>query len=124
MRVEKDLVSIRPHGSLRQEQLQHAMELMKALQKQLGNVFLLVDLKEGERIPPAMRRAIAHLFADAAPVAVAVHGANVEQRAAHKLLMGAVSGVSGRRVNVEYFQSEAEAREWLLAERRRIEAPG
>lgn len=87
VRVEQDLVAIRPHGSLGQEQFQRAMELMKALQAQLGMVFLLIDLKEGERLPPAMRRAIAHLFTDAAPVAVAVHGANLEQRAGHKLLM-------------------------------------
>lgn len=124
VRVEQSLVSIRPRGSLSQEQLQYAMELLKTVHDQQGNVFLLVDMIEGERMPPTVRRTIAQMFSEFAPVAVAVHGANLEQRAAHELLMGAVAGVSGRRINVAYFQSEAEAREWLAAERRRIEASG
>lgn len=123
VRVEQDFVSVRLHGGMTPEQLLRAQALLRELHEQQGRVFILLDLKDAERAPPAMRRAISQMFADAAPVALGVHGGSLEQRAAHELLMGAVTGMSGRRPNVAYFPSEAEARAWLETERRRLKAP-
>ncbi|MFO0578032.1 MAG: hypothetical protein U1A78_28820 [Polyangia bacterium] len=123
VRVEEDLVSVRLHGGMTQEQIPHSRALLHELHEQPGGLFLLLDLKEAERASPSLRRAMSQIFSEVAPTAMAVYGANLEQRAAHELLMGAVAGLSGRRPNVAYFPSEAEAREWLVSERRRMKSP-
>ncbi len=123
IRIEEDLIFVRPHGSMTQEQLPQLTELLEGLHAQHGQLFLLADLKEGKNLGPAMRRAVSQVMGAIAPAAMAVFGANIEQRAMHALVMGAVTGVSGQRPNVEYFRTEAEARQWLAAERQRLLAP-
>lgn len=120
VRIEPDLVFICLHGSMKEEQIPQALELMKQVREERGQIFLLVDMREGERLTPDMRRMLAQMLAGSTPTAMSVYGASVEQRAAHALLMGAVNGVSGRRPNVAYFQTEAEARDWLTTERQRV----
>jgi hypothetical protein len=120
LRIEQDLVSVRTHGSLKEVHLPRLGGLLQQIREQHGKIFVLIDMRGGETIPPPMRRTIAQIMADSMPAATAVYGASVEQRGGHALLMGAVNGVSGHRPNVAYFQSEAEAREWLAAERQRL----
>ena len=120
VRVEQDLVSIRVHGSLELDQVTHVTSIIRQLQEEHGKVFILVDLREGEGLPPAMRRLLSHMLATFSPSAVAVYGGNAEQRGSHALLMGAVTGVSGRRQNTAYFQTESDARQWLKSEHQRL----
>lgn len=120
VRFESGLIFVRPHGSMKEEQLPQALEFMKRSRDEHGQVFLLVDMREGERLPPAMRRALAEMLTVFGPTATGVYGASVEQRAGHAMLMGAVAGMSGQRPNVAYFETEAEARQWLAGERQRI----
>lgn len=124
LRVEPDLIFVRPHGSLAAQQVGQLGSLITQLQgPRLGRLFLLVDLHESVSLSPALRRAMSQTMADFQPTAMAVYGANGEQRGTHALLMGAVTAVAGRRPNAAYFATEAEAREWLAAERQRLLGP-
>lgn len=118
--VEPNLVLVRIHGRLGSEQIPQMTGFMKQIQEQHGRLFLLVDLREGEHLPSAMRRTLAQAMIDFDPAALGVFGATVEQRGSHALLMGALTGMSGRRPNTAYFPTEAEAREWLGVERQRL----
>lgn len=119
IRIEPELVSVRPHGGMMEEDLPQVLELMRRLREQRGQVFILMDMREGEKLPPAVRRMLAQAFTEAPMTAMGVYGASVEQHAAHALLMGALNAVSGHRPNVAYFPTEAEARKWLATERQR-----
>ncbi len=121
VRMEDDLVFVRLHGRLTEQQIPQVLKLIEQVQQQLHDrFFLLVDLHETTGLPPAMRRTLAQVMGGFQPAAMAVFGANIEQRGSHALLMGAVTSVSGHRPNTAYFATEAEARVWLLAQRQRL----
>jgi hypothetical protein len=121
VRAESDLVFVRPRGSFEQEQIAALHSIVKQIKEQQHEpLFFLIDLRESAKVPPALRRMLTQMMAEFTPAAVAVYGANAEQRGTHALLMGALTGISGRRPNDAYFDTEAEARAWLLAERQRL----
>ena len=122
LRIEDDLIFVRVYGHLEEPQIPHLLQIMRQFQqhKPHDRFFLLVDLHATTGLPPAMRRTLAQFMGELQPAAMGMFGANSEQRGAHALLMGAVTGVSGQRPNTAYFHTEAEARVWLLSERQRL----
>lgn len=118
LELEEELIHVRLHGTVEPNQLPALLQLMKQIREQRGQLFVLVDLKGAESMQPATRRLLSHtLTSELLPTAMAVYGGRLEQRAAHAMLMGAVTGLSGRRPNAAYFPTEAEARSWIASER-------
>jgi hypothetical protein len=120
LHVEEDLVVVRPHGKVEPQQLTKMAEVLMQVQRRYGRLFMIVDLKEASSLSAPMRRTMAQAMTELHPSAMAVYGGSVEQRAVHALLMGAVAGVSGRRLHASYFQTEDEARTWLASERQQF----
>lgn len=85
-----------------------------------GHLFLLVDMKRAGLLPAEPRRILARFGAENTPLALAMYNVGPLVRGVNALLFAAIGLLGKTRLNVMQFSTERSAREWLLAERRRL----
>ena len=121
IRIEGDLLFARTRGALVPEAATLIVELYQQMIKERGRYFLLADMSETGEVPPALRRQVVVGTRAHPPVAAAFYGGSLATRAMNALLMSALNLLSGRRLNLASFSSEEQARQWLAAERQRLD---
>lgn len=120
VRVDGDLVTMRPHGSITPEVAQQLLQLFRLMYERFGRYFMLSDLNDGGGIPAALRRLLAEEIHTCPPAAVAFYGGDVTMRAMNALMIGAIKMVGGESRALAHFPNVEQAQQWLAAERQRL----
>ena len=120
LRVDEDIISVAPFGDLPVEQAHRVVQLASQVLSRHGHLFLLADMKRAGLVPAESRRILVRFAAEHTPLALAMYNVGPLVRGVNALLFGAIGLLGKRRLNVMQFATEEAARQWLLAERRRL----
>ena len=120
-RIEDDLLFVRYRGLLTPTHAQRIMELVRGIRARCGRVLVLTDSSHGATMPPETRKA----FMDALTPETrmdyqAVFGMGGPVRLMAILLTRAARLLRRSQIEIEFFSSEADARAYLQAMRRRM----
>ncbi|WP_437686901.1 STAS/SEC14 domain-containing protein [Sorangium sp. So ce176] len=85
-------------------------------------VLVFCDARHTGTVPPSSRKALAEGLRHVRFAAVAIFGASFSVRVISTLAMKSVQILTRQSYPVEFFDTEAEARAWLLAQRDAIRA--
>lgn len=121
VRIAGDLVFVRTRGTLVPEAATLIVEIYEQMIKEHGRYFLLADMSETGAVPPELRRKVVVGTRAYPPAAAAFYGGGIATRAMNALFTSALNLLSGRRQNLASFPGEELARQWLAAERKRLE---
>ena len=123
VRVEGDIVFSRWQGvgSLAEIQAYHA--IVERVIAERGQVYCLIDMSNTGRPTPEARQWMTEWSRRFHVNAVAGFGASFAVRVAVTLMMRAVRFFKGSEFLTEFFETEAEARAFLAAERARQNTP-
>lgn len=120
LRTDEDILFVRPVGVLSVEDTNRIVRQASDVFSRHGHLFLIADMMQAGLLPAESRRIMARFGAEKTPLALAMYNVSPLGRAVNALLFGAIGLFSKKRLNVMEFSSEESAREWLLAERRRL----
>lgn len=118
VRLEGDLLCVRFVGPYLPDEARQILTLGDQLYRQHGGCYMLADARLGHAPGPETRRVIA-MWPYLGTYVAAVHGAGTGLRALTTLMVGAQRLLRVRQpIRTELFEGEAEARAWLLEQRR------
>ncbi|HRI62976.1 MAG TPA: STAS/SEC14 domain-containing protein [Polyangium sp.] len=121
VRVEGDLVRLRVKGVISVQDMAEFMRLQAAVRREQGWVFMLYDSRENTGLDPAARKyATEHTTSESRVDAAASFGAPFSMRVLVNMLNRARVVLGKPGTPVELFNTEAEARQYLESERRRL----
>ncbi|HZF47336.1 MAG TPA: STAS/SEC14 domain-containing protein [Polyangiaceae bacterium] len=122
VRVEGDTVFSRWSGSPSMAEIQGYHAVLERVLAEAGKVYCLIDMRNSERPSPEARQWMTGWARRFQVTALAGFGANFAMRTVATLMSRAVRFFKSDMPVMEFFETEAEARVYLAAERARIAA--
>jgi hypothetical protein len=120
-RVEDDILFIRWNGEVSLEEIQEMYEVALRIRARFPVVLGLNDGRLGTGLSVEARRFAVENRTSASRIdAVATFGASFPKRVFGTMILRAATSLIGCRTRMEFFNSEAEARGWLIAQRENI----
>jgi hypothetical protein len=124
IRIDGDLVFIRVKGVVELDDMMQFLRLQMQVKRERGAVFVLYDSRENTGLAPGARKyATDKAGADARADAAASFGAPFGMRVLVNMLNRALTMLRKDGTPVQLFDTEAEARQYLDAERARLRSP-
>lgn len=124
VRIEGDLVHLRVKGVVKVGDMAEFMRLQAQVKREHGAVFMLYDSRENTGLDPAARKyATDHASIESRIDAAASFGASFSMRVVVNMLNRALEMLGREGARVQLFDTEAEARQYLESERRRLRPP-
>ncbi len=121
--VDRDLVTIRPHGVIVLDEMQQMLALYARVRGKHGSLFVLFDSRENTGLDHAARKyATDHAPPEARIDAAASFGASYTMRVFVNMMQRAALALGKQGTLTALFDTEAEAREYLQRERARLSA--
>lgn len=123
-RIDGDLVFLRVKGVVTLTDMMEFMRVQVSVKREHGAVYMLYDSRENTGLDPAARKyATDHASEESRVTAAASFGAPFSMRVLVNMLNRAHEMLRVEGTRVQLFDTEAEARTYLEAERRRLTAP-
>jgi hypothetical protein len=119
-----DIFILKLHGGVTWEEGSEINRRHREWGKTLDRVFLLIDLKELDRIDPEVRKDATSTLAEIPLRGMVGYSAPIKARVIAKLIFTALNLFSNKadRIPLHFTDTEAEARAWIDARRRDLEA--
>jgi hypothetical protein len=122
-RVEGDLIYSVWDGPSTLAEIQAANAMIERVIAEHGRAFCLHDMRKAHRPPPDARQWLTEWSARVKVAAVACFGTSFTVRTFATLLVRAIRFLKGPEGILEFFETEAQARAFINAERARAEPP-
>ena len=122
VRVEGDTVFSRWSGSPSMAEIQGYHAVLERVIAEKGRVFCLIDMANTHHPPPEARQWLTEWSRRFHIDAIAGFRASFAVRVASTLILRAIRFFKGSALIMEFFETEAEARAFLAAERARLAA--
>lgn len=124
VRIDGDLVFLRVKGVVKLTDMMEFMRVQASVKRDRGAVFMLYDSRENTGLDPAARKyATDHASEEVRVTAAASFGAPFGMRVLVNMLNRAHEMLRVEGTRVHLFDTEAEARKYLEAERQRLRSP-
>lgn len=121
VRFEGDLIFLRVKGAVKLGDMVEFMRLQAQVRREHGSVFMLYDSRENTALDPAARKyATDHTTEESRVDAAASFGAPFGMRVLVNMLNRAHEMLRKEGARVQLFETEAQARQYLQDERRRL----
>jgi hypothetical protein len=125
IRIEENLVFIRNQRIMTFADFQAILDVSARVRRAHGSLFAMYDSSRSEGVERAARKAMTeNLRPDARPDAMAIFGAAFAIRTLGNMIDRARMGLGQPTTGIRFFQTEAEAREYLARERLRLQSKG
>ncbi|WP_437809326.1 STAS/SEC14 domain-containing protein [Sorangium sp. So ce1078] len=125
LREEPDgILCVALHGDMSEETMRAMMAALRRVAESSREVLVLGDLRRAGTIPAPARKVAAEVMHTARLDVAAAVGASFSVRVVVTLTTKGVQLLTGRSYPLAYFDSESEARAWLLAQRDALRAKG
>lgn len=124
VQIDKDLIVMRVKGVVTREDMAEFMRLQAKVKREHGTVFMIYDSRENTGLDPAARKyATDHASEESRVDAAASFGAPFAMRVVVNMLNRAFEMLRKEGTRVMLFDTEAQARQYIEAERRRLLPP-
>ena len=121
VRIEDDLVFIRNNRIMTVNDMFAVLEVYLQVRQRQGSLFVMYDSSRSEGLERAARKALTSMpLGGATADATAVFGAPFAIRTLGNMIERALVGLGRPSTGVRFFESEADAREYLQQERLRL----
>lgn len=121
VRIEGDIIFLRIKGVVKVEDMMQFLRLQAQVKRERGLAFVLYDSRENTGLDPAARKyATDHAESDSRVDAAASFGAPFGMRVLVNMLNRALTMLRKDGALVQLFDTEAQARQYLEAERARL----
>jgi UDP-N-acetylmuramyl pentapeptide synthase len=119
-RMDGDILYLKLMGDLSLAEMDAYIELANQVKEQHSRFFIIDDMAHFGSASPEVRKKVASWFSSCGCVGVALHGASLASRTMALLVIGAMKLFGSYTLPIGFFQTEALAHDWVIAQRQKL----